>query len=224
MPCSPKFSLLAFGSSSQESPERGGWAYLLGLAFFIWKVPWWIYYSSSNCRKEECIPDGSWNSAGASLPPHAWAQNLWQGLGTLGTHDNPAFVPTVSEESMRDLRTGNDWQWCLCFKLFLPSSRDYSLCVLQTSDPVPILWVLLEQGSEVVQAADLRHLETQPSKGFRHDWANSSPQPQHSPLLSSILCHASVWAWRPSQWVPRMSWSQSWTKQMIKSPGWRGFC
>lgn len=63
-------SFLAFGSSSEESPEKEGQAYSLGSVFCTWKVLWWIYHSGSDCRREECTPDGLWNSArGTSAAP-----------------------------------------------------------------------------------------------------------------------------------------------------------
>lgn len=63
-------SFLAFGSSSEESLEEEGQANSLGLVFCIWKVLWWIYHSGSDCRREECTPDGLWNSArGTSAAP-----------------------------------------------------------------------------------------------------------------------------------------------------------
>lgn len=58
---------------------------------------------------------------GGPLQPHSRAQNLgsflWQGLGTSPRY--PRFVLKVSEESIGDLRTGNDRQLCWCFKLLI---------------------------------------------------------------------------------------------------------
>lgn len=102
-----EFSLPVFGISSQESPERGGWAYSLGLVFCIWKVLWWVYYSSSDCRKEERMPDGPWNSAGAtSAAPTPGPRTYGKDWGP--PRDSPGLVLTVSEESIRDPRTGKD--------------------------------------------------------------------------------------------------------------------
>lgn len=63
-------NFLAFGNSSEESPEKEGQACSLDSVFCIWKVFWWIYHSGSDCRREECTPDGLWNSAqGTSAAP-----------------------------------------------------------------------------------------------------------------------------------------------------------
>lgn len=102
---------------------------------------------------------GGWGtSAAPPLSPEPMART-----GDLPI-DSPGFVLTVSEESIRELGMTDSGVYVL--KLFLDLNRDYSLCGCQTSDPIPILWVLLAQGSEVVHAADLRHLETA-LKGFQ---------------------------------------------------------
>lgn len=114
MVCTEHF--LAFGSSSEESPEKEG------SVFCIWKVLWWIYHSGSDCGREECTPDGLWNSArGTSAAPlqspEPWEALCGKAWGPL--QDSPGFVLKMSEESVGDSRTGNDTQLCWYFKLLI---------------------------------------------------------------------------------------------------------